>query len=74
LDNLGHLVRITEVITHPSLITGDNPETPDIVEPYYLSLEGGTNRVTNINPADGSVINVIEGCNEAISRPVLFEN
>lgn len=71
-DNLGRLVRITEVTTNPELIQGDNPETPD-VEPYYLSGEG-TNKITNINPVDGTVINVTEGCNEATSRPVLFED
>jgi hypothetical protein len=72
-DNLGRLVRITEITTHPRLIQGDNPETPDVVEPYYLSGEG-TNKVTNINPVDGTVINVTEGCNKATSRPVLFED
>ena len=72
-DNLGRLVRITEVTTYPSFIKGDNPETPDDLEPYYLSGEG-TNRITNLNPVDGSVINVTEGCNEATSRPVLFED
>jgi hypothetical protein len=61
------------VTTRPRLIDGDNPETPDVVEPYYLSGEG-TSEVTNINPADGTVINVIEGCNEASSRPLLFED
>jgi len=73
LDNLGRLVRITEVTSHPSLIRGDNPETPDVLEPYYLSGEG-TNKITNINPVDGTVINVIEGCNEVTSRPVLFDD
>jgi hypothetical protein len=72
-DNLGRLVSIVEVTTLPSLIKGDNPETPDVLEPYYLSGEG-TNRITNINPVDGSVINVTEGCNEATSRPILFED
>ena len=72
-DNLGRLVRIAEVTNHPSLIKGDNPETPDIDEPYYLSGEG-TNTITNLNPVDGSVINVTEGCNEATSRPVSFED
>jgi hypothetical protein len=71
-DSLGRLVRITEVTTNPELIKGDNPETPD-VEPYYLSGEG-TNKITNLNPADGSVINVTEGCNEATSHPILFED
>jgi hypothetical protein len=72
-DNLGRLVRITEVTTNPSLIKGDDPETPDIDEPYYLSGEG-TNRITNLDPIDGSVLNVTEGCNEATSRPILFED
>ena len=72
-DNLGRRVRITEVTTHPSLIKGDNPETPDVLEPYYLSGDG-TNKITNLNPDNGTVINVIEGCNEATSRPVLFED
>jgi hypothetical protein len=72
-DNLGRLVRMNEVTTHPRLIKGDNPETPDDLEPYYLSGEG-TDRATNLNPVDGSVINVIEGCNEVTSRPILFED
>jgi hypothetical protein len=72
-DSDGHLVRITEVESHPKLIQGDNPETPDVVEPYYLSGEG-TNRVTNLNPVNGSVINVTHGCNEATSRPFFFED
>jgi hypothetical protein len=72
-DNLGRLVRITEVTSHPSLIKGDNPETPDVLEPYYLSGEG-TNKITNINPVNGAVINVTEGCNKATSRPILFED
>jgi hypothetical protein len=72
-DDLGRRVSITEVTTHPSLIKGDNPETPDDLEPYYLSGDG-TNKITNLNPVDGTVINVTEGCNEATSRPVLFED
>ena len=72
-DNLGRLVRITEVTTHPNLIMGDNPETPDVLEPYYFSGDG-TNKITNINPADGTVINVTQGCNKATSRPILFED
>lgn len=71
-DEDGRRVSIVEVNTHPRLIKGDNPETSDVVEPYYLSSEGGTNKITNINPADGTVINVIEGCNEATQRPILF--
>jgi hypothetical protein len=71
-DNLGRLVRIREVTTNPELIRGDNPDTPD-VEPYYLSGEGAV-KTTNINPIEGTVINVTEGCNEATSRPILFED
>lgn len=70
-DNLGRRVRITEVTSHPSLIQGDNPDTPDVVEPYYLSGDG-TNRITNLNPVDGTVISVTEGCNKATSTPLLF--
>jgi hypothetical protein len=72
-DNLGRLVSIVEVTTRPSLIKGDNPETPDVLEPYYLSGDG-TNRITNLDPVDGTVIDVTEGCNEATSRPILFED
>jgi hypothetical protein len=72
-DGLGRFVRIAEVTNHLRLIKGDDPETDDVIEPYYLSAEG-TNRITNLNPVDGSVINVIEGCNEATQRPVLFED
>lgn len=73
LDNLGRLVRITEVTSLPRLIQGDNPDTLDVLEPYYLSGDG-TNTITNLNPADGTVINVIQGCSEATSRPMLFED
>jgi hypothetical protein len=73
-DEFGRRVSIIEVTTHPRLIKGDNPETPDVIEPYYLSLEGGTNKITNLDPVDGTVVNVIEGCNEATQRPVLFED
>ena len=72
-DSLGRLVRITEVTTYPDFISGDNPNTPGVLEPYYLHGKG-TNRITNINPNDGTVINVTEGCNEATSRPILFEH
>jgi len=72
-DNLGRRVRITEVTTHPKLIRGDNPETTDYQEPYYLSGDG-TNKITNLNPVDGSVINVTEGCNKATSGPFLFQH
>jgi hypothetical protein len=70
-DNLGRRVRISEVTSHPSLIQGDNPDTPDLVEPYYLSGDG-TNKITNLNPVDGTVISVTEGCNKATSTPLLF--
>jgi hypothetical protein len=72
-DDLGRLARIIEVTSHPSLIKGDNPETPDDIEPYYLSAEGAV-KITNLNPVDGSVINVTEACSEGTSRPVLFED
>ena len=71
-DAMGRLVRITEVTTNPHLIRGDNPENVDVVEPYYLSGED-TNWMTNFNP-DGSVSGVTTGCDEATSRPVLFED
>jgi hypothetical protein len=71
-DGLGRLVSISEVTSRPTLVDGDNPDTPN-VEPYYLKGTG-TNRITNLNPADGSVINVIEGCNESTSAPVLFQH
>ena len=72
-DGLGRRVRVTEVTSRPTLIKGDNPETTDFVEPYYLSGDG-TNKVTNLNPVDGTVINVFRGCNKATSRPILFED
>ena len=72
-DNLGRRVRITEVTGRLRLIQGDNPETPDSVEPYYLS-GNGTNKITNLNPVDGSVVNVTEGCNRVTSTPFLFRN
>ncbi len=72
-DNLGRRVRITEVTGRLRLIQGDNPETPDVVEPYYLR-GSGTNKITNLNPVDGSVINVTEGCNRVTSTPFLFQN
>jgi hypothetical protein len=71
-DNLGRRVRIVEPTVDQSIINGDNPETPDVVEPYYLSAKG-TTKITNINPVDGTVI-VTQGCVEAISRPILFED
>jgi len=71
-DGLGRLVSITEVTSPATLVDGDNPDTPNL-EPYYLKGTG-TNRITNLNPADGSVINVIEGCNESTSAPVLFQH
>ena len=72
-DNLGRFVRITEATIHPRLIGGDNPETPDVIEPYYLR-GAGTSKITNINPDDGTVITVTEGCTEVASRPVLFDD
>jgi hypothetical protein len=72
-DNLGRRVRISEVTSHPMLIQGDNPDTPDFVEPYYLSGDG-TNKVTSLNPIDGTVISVTEGCNKATSAPFLFRD
>ena len=59
-DNLGRLVRITEVESHPSLIEG-------------VLIGDGTNRVTNLNP-DGTVLNVTHGCNQATSQPLVFED
>jgi len=72
-DGQGRLVSIAEVTSRPRLIHGDNPDTPDVVEPYYLK-GSGTNRITNLNPADGSVINVTEGCNQSTSAPLLFQD
>ena len=72
-DNLGRRVRISEVTSYPSLIQGDNPDTPDLVEPYYLSGDG-TNKITNLNPVDGTVISVTEGCNKATSTPFFFRD
>jgi hypothetical protein len=72
-DNLGRRVRVTEVTGHLKVIQGDNPETPDSVEPYYLSGDG-TNKITNLNPVDGSVIGVTEGCNKVTGAPFLFRN
>jgi hypothetical protein len=72
-DSLGRLIAVIEVTSRPRLIKGDNPETIEVREPYYLSGDG-TNKVTNLNPVDGTVINVIEGCNKATSRPFLFED
>jgi hypothetical protein len=70
-DGDGRLVRIVEVTTNPRAFDGDNPETPDVVEPYYLSGPG-TNKTTNFN-ADGTVT-TRDACNEATSRPILFED
>jgi len=66
----GRLVIILEVNTFPRLINGDNPDTPE-VEPYYLSGKGD-NRIRILDPDIGEVIAETEGCNEAISRPILF--
>ncbi len=73
-DEEGRRVSIIEVTGHPRLIKGDNPETPVVLEPYYLSGKGNTNRITNLDPLTGEVIEVIEGCSEATHRPVLFED
>jgi hypothetical protein len=73
LDSLGRIVRINEVSGNITIVNGDNPETLDVIEPYYLSVIG-TLKSTSINPVDGSVISVTEGCNEATARPVLFEH
>jgi filamentous hemagglutinin family protein len=60
-DNLGRLNSIVEVTTDPSLINGE--------------LSGnGTNKITIVNPVDGTVIGVTEGCNEATSRRFSFED
>jgi len=72
-DNLGRRVRIIEVTSRHRLIQGDNPETTEFLEPYYLSGDG-TNKITNLNPVDGTVINVTEGCNKATSGPFLFQH
>ena len=72
-DILGRRVRITEVTGRLRLIQGDNPETPDFVEPYYLR-GNGTNKITNLNPVDGSVISVTEGCSQVTGAPFLFRN
>jgi len=70
-DALGRLVSIAEVTVRARLVRGDNPATPDVIEPYYLRGTG-TNRITNLDPDDGTVINVTEGCNRATSAPFLF--
>lgn len=72
LDGLGRLVRITEVSSQPTLVMGDNPGTAE-VEPYHL-VGWGTNKITNIDAATGAVTSVVQGCNYAASRPVLFAN
>ena len=60
-DGQGRLISITEVTTDPSFVNGD--------------LSGnGTNKVTALNPVDGSVISATEGCNEATSRRFSFED
>ena len=60
-DDLGRLNSIVEVTSNPSLVNGE--------------LTGpGTNKTTNLNPVDGTVLNVTEGCNEATSRRFSFED
>jgi hypothetical protein len=46
-DSLGRRVKITEVTGHLRLIQGDNPETPDLDEPYYLRGDGTTRSPTS---------------------------
>lgn len=60
-DNLGRLVSITEVTSDPSFVNSE-------------LVGNGTNKITNLNPVDGTVINVTEGCNEATSRRFSFED
>ena len=55
------LISIRSHTSNPSLINGELTGT-------------GTNKITNLNPVDGSVLNVIEGCNEATSRRVSFDD
>jgi len=74
-DKLGRRVGIIEVKTYPKIIQGDNPDTPEVEEPYYLGGgEGNTNKITNLDPDNGTVIDVIEGCSEGTGRPILFED
>lgn len=70
-DSLGRLVRITEVMSHPTLTLGDDPYTVP-VERYYLA-GWGTNKITNLDPATGAVISNVQGCNYSTSRPMLPE-
>lgn len=70
-DSLGRLVRIHEVTTNPTLTQGDDPNTA-AVEPYYLA-GWGTNKITNLDPASGAVLSVVQGCNYATSRPMLLD-
>ena len=72
-DALGRLVSITTISNHTKRIHGDNPETPDVVEPYYLSGTA-TNEFTFFDPVDGSVTRVVEGCSESTNEPVLFDD
>ncbi len=44
-DALGRLVSIAEVTSRPRLVRGDNPATPDVIEPYFLRGTG-SNRIT----------------------------
>lgn len=69
-DAQGRLVRITEIRTEPALVPGDDPETTDVVEPY--TLRGwGTNTITVLDGNSGQVLAQTQGCNFAVSRPML---
>lgn len=69
-DGSGRLVRVTEVRTEPALVPGDDPSTPDVVEPY--TLRGwGTNTITVLDGATGQMLAQTRGCNYAVSRPML---
>jgi len=39
----------------------------------WNTTRNGTNKITNLNPVDGSVIGVTEGCNK-VTAPFLFRN
>ena len=43
-DALGRRVSIAEVTSRPRLVRGDNPATPDVIEPYFLRGTG-SNRI-----------------------------
>jgi hypothetical protein len=60
-DDHGRLNSIVEVTTDPSLTNGE-------------LVGSGTNKITAINPDNGTIVNVTEGCNEATSRRFSFED